>query len=333
MSILDITWASLSNLIYLPIFLGAFVLLIVRSYWIAKAVKLLAARQLFSTLVLHYSSIKNKIKTVLWIVGLSALFLALLRPQWDKKERMVEQEGRDLFIALDISRSMLAQDVEPNRLEAAKEKIKSLLALLSFERVGLILFSGSAVVQCPLTADYGAFKMFLDQVDVESISGGTTALDAAMQKALEAFKAVQGRKNRLLVIFTDGEDFSSNLARLKEQAAQEHMNIFTMGVGTTQGAPVPLFDEQGGIKGHQLDKKGNVVISRLNEGILQNLALDSGGRYIHMTNDDRDIKGLVRLVEGYEKERFAQKKVTGLEEQYPYFVAVSFICFLLEWLL
>lgn len=333
MNIFDVTWGQSSNLIYAPLFLGAFVFLILKAFWIKTAVQQLSASKLARSMVLYYSFNKNIFKTVLWVIGLSGLFLALLQPQWNKKERVVEQEGRDLFIALDISRSMLAQDIEPNRLQAAKEKIKQLLGALSFERVGLILFSGTAVVQCPLTVDYGAFTMFLDQVDAQSISGGTTSLDAAMHKALQAFKAAQGRKTKLLVIFTDGEDFSSNLNRIKEQASQENMNIFTVGVGTSQGAPVPLFDEQGAIKGHQLDKKGNVVISRLNEGILQNIALDSGGKYIHMSSDDKDIKSLIKIVESYEKERFAEKRTTGLEEQYPYFVALSFVCLLLEWLI
>ena len=243
------------------------------------------------------------------------------------------QEGRDLFIALDVSRSMLARDYEPDRLNFAKKKIKRLLHTLDCERVGLLLFSGTAFVQCPLTSDHAAFTMFLDSVDVETISSGTTALDLAIKKVLEAFGQNPDRKNKLLVLYTDGEDFSSNLAGVKRQAHQEGLHIFTMGVGTPEGAPIPLLDEKGKPKGHQLDQKGAVVISRLNEGILHTLAADSGGAYIRLTQDDTDIKALMRQVQQFEKEQLEDKKFATLEEQYPYFLLISLISFALEWLL
>jgi len=209
-----------------------------------------------------------------------------------------------------------------------------LVKKLSCERVGLILFSGSTFVQCPLTTDYGAFHLFLDQIGVETISSGSTALDAAIAQALEAFSRGVNRKHKLLVIFTDGEDFSSNLAHIKQEAINAGMHIFTIGVGTTEGAPIPLFDARGNQQGHQTDKKGKIIITRLNEGILYNLAQDSGGSYLRAQPDnDGDVDALVRSVEMFEKERMDDKKISKFHEQYPYFVGVSFICFLIEWLL
>jgi Ca-activated chloride channel family protein len=243
------------------------------------------------------------------------------------------QEGRDLYIALDISRSMLATDSQPNRLICAKEKIKRLIKKLSCERVGLILFSGSAFVQCPLTSDYAAFFLYLDAVDAELISSGTTALDQAIQQALTSFASVPERKSKLLVVLTDGEDFSQNLSNVKEEAAQSHLSIFTIGVGTPEGAPVPLFDHHGNIIGHQKDHKGGVVISRLNEEILANLSADAGGRYIRATENDDDISLFVATVQGFEKEQLAERKHSRYEDQYHYFLLVSFICFVLEWVL
>lgn len=329
-----VQWASAQNLIYLPVLVCIIGILIYAFIRRQRIIAMLATSR-WSDLMLHAASpARSSIKTLLMIIGCSTLFLALLQPQWDKKEEMVEQQGRDLFIGLDISRSMLAQDITPNRLVFAKEKIKKLVKKLSCERVGLILFSGSTFVQCPLTTDYGAFFLFLDQIDAESISSGTTAIDAAIAQAIEAFKRGVERKNKLLVLFTDGEDFSSNLARLKEEAVNTGMHIFTVGVGTTDGAPIPLFDVRGNQQGHQLDKKGKVVITRLNEGILYNLAQDSGGTYLRVqTDNDSDIDSLVRSVEQFEKERMDDKKISKFHEQYPYFVGVSFICFLLEWLL
>lgn len=329
-----ISFGALHNLIFvIPLIVIAFACLIYRIKKSNKAVTMLAASQWSKQMMVHFSSARNTIKALLFMIGVAFLAITLLHPQWDKKEETISQEGRDLFIALDVSKSMLAKDCAPNRLECAKAKIKDLVKKLSSERVGLVLFSGSAFIQCPLTSDYGAFFMFLDQVDVETISSGSTAFDAAILKVIEAFSSSLDRKNKLVVLFTDGEDFSSNLQQVKQQVQKQKLHIFTFGVGTPEGAPIPLVDENGRQKGHQLDKKGSVVISRLNEGILYNLAQDSGGTYIRMTQDDSDIKSLIRNVQTFEKEKIEDKKVARVEEQYPYFLLVSFICFALEWLL
>jgi Ca-activated chloride channel family protein len=175
--------------------------------------------------------------------------------------------------------------------------------------------------------------MFLDAIDVETISSGTTALDQAIVAALQAFKATGSRKNKLLVLFTDGEDFSSNLSGIKQQAVQEGLTIFALGVGTVQGAPIPLYDEQSRPAGHQLDSKGNVVISQLNEGILTTLANDCGGTYLQMTDDGSQLTTLVRQLDHFEKERWEDKKVSRFQEQYGYCCMVAFVCLLIEWML
>lgn len=330
-----ITWASLNSLLFLmPLLVFTFGIIFLQYYKRRRAIALLAAPLWQSILIAHYSAGKQRIKMTLLACGFCGLFLAFLQPQWDKKEEPIMQEGRDLFIALDISRSMLAQDVVPNRLSVAKSKIKALLQSLGCERVGLLLFAGSSVVQCPLTSDYGAFMMFLDQIDHNTMSAGTTALDRAIQKALDIFNAVPEKKNKLLVIFTDGEDFSSNLSAMKNEAQKIGLRIVTVGVGTEQGAPIPLFNEQGVKTGYQLDQKGVAVISSLNEGILNSLALNLGGMYIHAdSRDNDDLKKLVSYVEHMEKEKFDSKKIQSFQEQYHYFTGFSLLCFLLEWFL
>lgn len=330
---LGIIWTAAENLLLLPVII-ILLLFIVRYVWRTITVqKILAASSWWQELLPHFSRVRTIGKAFLFSVGLIALFFALLRPATRKKETPIAQEGRDLFIALDISRSMLATDCEPNRLACAKEKIRRLISMFSCERVGLILFSGSALVQCPLTTDYPAFFMFLDQVDVETISSGTTAIDQAIRKALEAFATTPEKKTKLFVLFTDGEDFSSNLIGIKQKAIEMGLNIFTLGVGTPDGAPIPLYDESGKQIGHQLDKQGKVIISRLNEGILHALAHDSGGIYSRCNKDDNELKSLVDKIEAFEKEKFADKKMEILDEQYPYFLLISFICFALEWII
>ncbi len=327
----SITWGSFHHVVWLPLFIIALLLVIYRYYKRQQACIILAGNG--KTLLRNVSKPKRLCRIALFVIGIVFLFIALLRPQWDKSEETVMQEGRDLYIGLDISRSMLAVDCKPNRLAYAKNKIKELLKILSCERVGLILFSGTAFVQCPLTSDYSAFYLYLDAVDAELISSGTTALDKAIQQAIDSFSTMPGRKNKLLVLFTDGEDFSQNLSGVKQNAAQENLSIYAIGIGSTEGAPVPVFDAHGAHVGHQKDAKGSVVISRLNEDILQSLSQDVGGQYIRSTDNNNDITVFAQAVKAREKETVGEKKLSRYEDQYHYFLLVSFICFLFEWLL
>lgn len=330
----SITWAAEKQLpLVIILFVLITLLLLYRLYRLNHVAKVLVAHSYARQFLVGYSFRKNSIKSVLFLLGTLFLGAALLRPQWGKTEQVVKQNGRDLLVALDISRSMCTQDCPPNRLTVAKEKIKQLLSLLSCERVGLLLFSGTCFVQCPLTNDYDAFKMFLDLVDVETIASGTTALDQVVKQALTIYKEMPQRKNKLLVVFTDGEDFSSNLTGLKTEASAIGMHIFTVGIGTQEGAPIPLFDEQGRSVGHQKDRQGNVVISRVNEGILESLARDVGGIYVPITHDMKDMQRIVNAVQAFEKEQLDDKKIQSLQDRFHYFLAAATACFILEWML
>ncbi len=329
-----ITFGSWHVIFLLPFFLVPVVLLCWHALRKKRiTLKLLTASKYRKLLFPGFSLGRTRIQYCLFFIGFCSLFFALLQPQWNKKEETIKQEGRDLFIALDISRSMLAQDVLPSRLEWAKAKIKSLVHELKSERVGLILFAGDTFVQCPLTMDHTAFYMFLDQIDADTISSGSTAIDRAIIKALDGFSQIPDQKNKLLLLFTDGEDFSRNLYQVKKRAAQQGMHIFTIGVGTAQGAPIPLYDENKKQIGHQTDKKGTIVITRLNEDILKQLAEDTGGIFVKATANTDDINTVIKMVQQFEKRQMEETKVTSLEHQYPYFLLVSFICFALEWIL
>lgn len=318
-TLFGITWAAPENSSYFILYALALVFLAYRWLRSYRVMKVLGKTIEGKTFLRNTSLLRITLKSILWALALFFIFLALLHPSWNKKEETVIQEGRDLFVALDISRSMLAQDILPNRLSFAKTKIRSFVNALESERIGLILFSGSSFVQCPLTRDNSAFFMYLDQIDVDTIASGTTALDKAIAQALQAFKESGTQKNKLLVIFTDGEDFSSNLAQLKQEAQTQGLTIFTIGIGTSEGAPIPLYDLRGNQSGHLKDKKGSVVISALNEGILQTLAHDVGGIYIHATKDSNDLATVITLVRQKEKEKIEEKKLAYYEEQYPLF--------------
>ena len=233
-----------------------------------RVAHLLAAHQM--SLLKHFSYSKKVVKALLIVATLFLLWIMLMRPQWNEHEQTVVHEGRDILIALDVSRSMLALDCGISRLAAAKEKIRSLLTYLKSDRVGLILFSGKSVVHCPFTADYQAFDSFLDLVQVELFSTGTTAIDTAVSQALRIFERL----------------------------------------------PVK-----------------NVVISRLNEAVLNGLAMDLGGMYMHMSLDDTDVQRISSYIESFEKEMFEDKLVTQKEDQYAWFALAALILLLVEWLL
>lgn len=328
-----ITWAGTHTLWYVSVFILSSVILIYRYIQWHRVVHFLTTHTHARTVLLNFSLVRRILGTALFFIGMLFLILALFQPQWNKKEDVVHQQGRDLFIALDISRSMLAADCVPNRLLCAKEKIKQLVQNLACERVGLIIFSGSTFVQCPLTSDYGAFLMFLNQIDAETISSGATRLDEAIKTALRSFQALKECQHKLLVIVTDGEDFSPDLTGVQQQAKDLCLHIFTWGIGTRAGAPVPCVDELGKLKGHQKDANGAVVISCLHEDTLAKIAHESGGYYVPMSHDDTDIKKIVSVVAKYEKNAFEDRTISRYEEQYPWFIAVSLICFCLEWFL
>lgn len=320
-----ITWAH-AHYAYLILLVGGACAVIWHRLRITQRVRQLLALK-------NVSAWRFNARAFLMAFGFIALFVAVLRPQWGQREQIIKQEGRDLFIALDVSRSMLATDCAPNRLTLAKLKIKQLLPLLGCERVGLILFSGAAFVQCPLTVDYQAFNMFLDSVDAETISSGSTDLAQPIYKALETYRTMPNKTSKLLVIFTDGEDFSSNLDQCKYQIQNENLKVFTVGVGTPDGAPIPLYDTAGRQVGHQKDQYDKVVISRLNEEVLRDLSAQAGGQYIGLTADQRDIKTLVSRVQSFEKEMMEDRSIDLLDDKYHYFLFISFLCFALDWIL
>lgn len=329
----DIHWGALSNVWLAPLFVVVVIAIIYQARGYLSAVQFLVDQRFMPLLLSGFSRPRKIIKTICWVTALFFIFIALLQPQWGKKSEQVMQEGRDVLIVLDVSRSMLAQDFAPNRLEFTKFKIHHLLEKLKSERVGLLLFAGTAFVQCPLTVDQGAFSLFLNQVDAQVIASGTTALDAALAKAIDVYEKSGERKNKIVIIATDGEDFSMNLDLIKQRAKEKNIRLFLWGIGTPQGAPIPRLLPDGRVMGHEVDDQGNVVLSKLNKTLLEQIAKDLGGNYITARHDDRDIDYLVKLVQSYEKEKITDRSFSSYEEQYPWFLGIAWLLLILEWIL
>ncbi len=331
--IAGIIWQAWHVFYWAPLFAGGVFLAWYMWKGKERIVSQLTSEKWRSLLLPHYSSGKSLIKMSCFMIAFVCLWLALMRPSWGQKEQMVQQEGRDVFVALDVSRSMLAADVKPNRLTFAKAKIKKMLTLLPSDRVGLLVFSGDAFVQCPLTRDAALFHLFLDQLDTEMVSSGTTSLDKAIIKAIESFKTSSKNTHKILILFTDGEDFSQGVAKIKTYALEQGLHIFTYGVGTTQGAPIPIVNQDGSTSGYEKNKDGSIVMSCLNEDMLKTLAQETGALYISPTQNEDDLLHLVSYVNKYEKEMFEDKNVKSYEERYPLFLLGTFLALIIEWLL
>jgi len=306
---------------------------VIRYYFFTKArITQLVHSKWRSVLLLNFSEMRQLIKVFLFVVALGAFFIAFLQPRFGDRSSTRVQEGRELLVVLDVSRSMLAQDARPNRIEFAKRKILMLLEKMAFERVGLILFCDSAYTYCPLTADFGAFELFLRNVRAETFAIGTTAVDRALDEAIKNFVRVQDRKNRLVLLLTDGEDFSSNLLEAKHQAREHGIIVYALGIGTQSGAPIPIVNLTGEVIGHEKDADGKPYLSRLNEEFLEALCREFSGMYIRAASDDRDVSEIASLVR-YEKDLFETRNSSEKEERFPLFLLVGFICLLFEWVL
>ena len=221
------------------------------------------------------------LKATLVMLGTLFLLVALLGPQWGFRWQEIKRRGVDLVIALDVSKSMLAQDVKPSRLDRAKLAIQELVPMLKGDRIGLVAFAGTSFVQCPLTADYGALLLTLDELDTNAIPRGGTAIAPAIRDSLKVF-ASSAPDSRALILITDGESHEGDPMAAAREAAKQGVKIFTVGIGTPEGDLVPITDTQGN-QTFLKDREGRTIKSRLEEGPLQRMALETGGSYIRAT--------------------------------------------------
>lgn len=277
-------------------------------------------------------------KAILQIFLLMGFFasgiLALSRPQWGARLETVRRRGVDIIAALDTSYSMNTEDVAPNRLEKAKGEIQKLIEKLEGDRIGLVAFAGTAIVQCPLTLDHGAANLFLDIASSEMIPEPGTSLAAAIGTATSAF-ITKERKYKVLVLFTDGEDLEGQVSKAVSAAKEAGVTIYAVGIGTPQGMPIPIRDEKGNIIEYRKDPGGQVVVSRLDERSLAEIAANTGGRYFRATTSESEIETIYNDISGLGKKELESRLLQNFEDQfqYPLALAVLFLaakCWLSE---
>jgi Ca-activated chloride channel homolog len=282
----------------------------------------------------EFSRPKAILKSLLLIGFFAFTIIALARPQWGARLETVHRRGVDIIAALDISYSMNAEDVTPNRLEKAKSEIRSLLEKSEGDRIGLVNFSGVATIQCPLTLDHGAVSLFLDVANAGMIPEPGTSLASAIETATTAFVAKE-KKYKVLILFTDGEDLEGQVNKAIEKAKDAGVIIYTVGVGTPQGKPIPIRDAKGDVVEYRKNPSGQIVISALDERSLADIANQTGGRYFRATPSESEIETIYKDITGLEKKELESKLQHNFEDrfQYPLALAIVFLaaeCWLSE---
>jgi Ca-activated chloride channel family protein len=256
------------------------------------------------------------------LAAVAFLALALARPQFGTRVETVRRRGQDIMVAVDLSTSMLAEDVTPDRLERARLTILRLIRSLDGDRIGLVAFAGDAFVQSPLTVDYTAAAMFLDAMDPAMMPIQGTDLGEALRVSLDGLD--QGaREDRILVLVTDGEDHEGGIDEELQRAVADGVTIYTVGIGSTEGVPIPLGGTGGGAPTFKRDEAGNVVTTRLDEATLRRIAEATGGRYVRVAAGVTAFETLMDEIAAGEGEEMEAREVTRFEEQYQIFLALA----------
>ena len=270
-------------------------------------------------------------KAVMLLAAILFLTLAAASPQIGTHMEMMKREGVDIIVAIDVSRSMEARDVEPgpiSRLAKAKQEIRSLIDpnRLKGDRVGLVAFAGEAFVQCPLTLDYSAARIFLDVIDTHLIPSPGTDLDGAIVKATGAFDQKE-KKHKALLLLTDGEGHVGDPVAAAERARKEGVKMYAVGIGNPEGEPIPIFNRRGERIGFKKDEDGSVVITKTDESTLQEIALATGGMYYRATPSELELDRIYDDIAGLEKKELEGKLVLQYDDRYqwPLLLALVFI--------
>jgi Ca-activated chloride channel family protein len=292
-----------------------------------KALEILIAKSLHSRIAPYASQVKQVLRWSLFIAAYICLVFALSKPRFGVKMEIIERRGVDIMLALDISNSMEAEDIVPNRLDRARHEIGKFLDLCKGDRVGLIVFAGQSFVQCPLTLDYGAIKMLLNGVSTNWIDIQGTVISQAIDQSIRAFKGTS-HKSKALIILSDGEDHEEAAETAAKNAANEGIRIFTVGIGSTSGVPIPMRHDGSSIT-YKKDASGNLVMTRLNAENLERIALAGNGSY-HHAGSTLSLDAVYAEIARMEKSDFGRNRSAVYEERYQWFLALAFMFLLLE---
>ena len=262
------------------------------------------------------------LRAALWLTALALILFALARPQWGSRVTTIERQGLQVIFALDVSPSMMAQDVRPNRLERAKLETVDLMGRLAGDEVGLVLFAGAAFLQLPLTFDYGTARSFLDGAGPEAVSRQGTAIPEAIDAAIAGFDT-RRPSQKVIVLLTDGESHEGDAAAAALRAAEQGIVVYTIGMGSPDGEPIPDYDATGRVVGYKRDSAGETVLSKLDEETLRQIARETGGSYYRATAVGRAVAELAAEMEELQRVSLQSEEETRSIERFQIFLLLA----------
>jgi len=284
--------------------------------------------KLLENLMPDVSVSRYKWKFFLILLALTLLIIGIANPQIGSELQTVKRKGVEVIIALDVSNSMLAEDIKPNRLTRAKRAISKLIDDLNGNNIGLIVFAGEAYVQLPVTSDYASAKMFLNTINTDIINVQGTAIGTAIELAEESFTK-DNDKNKALIIITDGENHEDDAIKIAEEANKKNIIISTIGLGSLKGTPIPIVDKFGR-KNYRRDHNGEVIMTKLNEEMLTKIAISGGGEYLHADNSNFGLNAIVDNINNMDKQEFESKIFSDYEDRFQYFIGFAILLMLIE---
>lgn len=296
--------------------------------WKYKAQKNFADKSLLKKLSPNKSLFKSVLKIAVLCLAFACLSLALVNPKIGTKLETVKREGVDIVFAVDVSKSMLAEDIAPNRLEKSKQLVTQIVNNLASDRIGIIAYAGKAFPQLPITTDYASAKMFLQNMNTDMLSSQGTAINEAINLARTYFDDEE-QTNRVLIIISDGEDHSEEATAVAEEAHKEGIRIFTVGVGDIKGGPIPE-KRNGVVISYKKNNQGETVITRLNEETLQNIANEANGAYINGKNTKDVVEAIREILNNMDKTEFEAKQFADFKDQFQWFLGLAIFFLVLD---
>jgi Ca-activated chloride channel family protein len=297
-------------------------------YWKRKKQQEFGDLALIKKLSPEKSTFKPVLKFVVFLVALTCLILALVNPKIGTKMETVKREGIDIVFAVDVSKSMLCEDVAPNRLEKSKQLVSQIINNLAGDRIGIVAYAGSAFPVLPITTDYSSAKMFLQSMNTDMVSSHGTSLDEAIQLASDYFD--KGNKtSKLIIMISDGEDHSEGAEEAAEAANKKGIKILTIGVGTAKGGPIPL-KNNGVVESFKRDQNNEVVVTKLNQESLIVIAKDTKGSYINGNNTIEVTEFLKKALNNIEKTEFEATQMADFQSQFQWFIGIAFALLFLD---
>jgi len=304
------------------------VLFIAVMWWKKRTQKKFASLKLLEKIAPNYSFFKSTLKLIFLLIGVSFLILALVNPKMGIKLKTIKREGVDIVFALDVSKSMLAEDIAPNRLEKAKQIISKTIEKLGSDRVGIIVYAGNAYPLLPITTDHASANMFLKNANPDMVSSQGTAINEALNLAKTYYNNDE-QTNKFLVIISDGEDHESNTISMSEDLAREGIKVYTVGVGTEKGAPIPI-RENGRLTGYKKDREAEVVITQRHADVLKEIADKGNGVYADGNRTDKPVKMLIDVVSNAQKHEFETKQFSDYKDQFQWFLGIALLFFIID---